>query len=177
MNNNLDEILENYKMFTEVESFLSGRFKIVQGSYFYDERGWFREIATLKNVKQVNMSFSEKGVFRGFHYQKNNPQRKLVKVISGKILDIAICLDNLEVAFCEVSAEENNSIYLDNSIAHGFIALEPTVISYQCDELYDPDDYGVLTLKEVMKKVTLNDILIDYKIDWNSLLINKRDLG
>jgi dTDP-4-dehydrorhamnose 3,5-epimerase len=107
-----------------------------------DDRGYFMEIMREKflNVHfvQVNHSFSRKNVIRGLHFQKPpKEQSKLIKVISGKILDVVVDLKNLKYIMIEL--DENKALFIPKGYAHGFLALEDTHLIYLVDEYYDPN--------------------------------------
>ncbi|MEO0223949.1 MAG: dTDP-4-dehydrorhamnose 3,5-epimerase [candidate division WOR-3 bacterium] len=107
-----------------------------------DERGYFIEIIREKflNVHfvQLNHSFSKKNVIRGLHFQKPpKEQSKLIKVISGKILDVVVDLTNLKYLMIEL--DENKALFIPKGYAHGFLALEDTHLIYLVDEYYDPN--------------------------------------
>jgi dTDP-4-dehydrorhamnose 3,5-epimerase len=107
-----------------------------------DDRGYFMEIMREKflNVHfvQVNHSFSRKNVIRGLHFQKPpKEQSKLIKVISGKILDVVVDLKNLKYIMIEL--DENKALFIPKGYAHGFLVLEDTHLIYLVDEYYDPN--------------------------------------
>ncbi|WP_128542998.1 dTDP-4-dehydrorhamnose 3,5-epimerase [Larkinella soli] len=139
---------------------------------FEDERGLFFEsyneaifesLGLPTGFVQDNQSFSVKGVLRGLHFQ-NRPyaQGKLVRVISGKVLDVAVDLREESPTFGKyetflLDAALHNMAYIPEGFAHGFVALEDSVFSYKCTNVYhkasesgiiwnDPDldiDWGV----------------------------------
>ena len=107
-----------------------------------DERGYFIEIIREKLLKihfvQLNHSFSKKNVIRGLHFQKPpKEQSKLIKVISGKILDVVVDLKNLRYLMIEL--DESKALFIPKGYAHGFLALEDTHLIYLVDEYYDPN--------------------------------------
>jgi dTDP-4-dehydrorhamnose 3,5-epimerase len=119
---------------------------------FSDERGHFFEsynqplFASLglpMAFVQDNQSFSVRGVLRGLHFQ-NEPfaQGKLVRVISGQVLDVAIDLRPDSPTFGQhetflLDAKLNNMAYIPGGFAHGFVALEDSVFSYKCTNVYN----------------------------------------
>ncbi len=148
---------------------------------FHDPRGWFTEsynsesfaVAGLNmNFVQDNLSFSSKGVMRGLHFQ-NAPfaQAKLIKVISGRVLDVALDIRPDSPTFgnhykVELSGEKQNLFYLPEGFAHGFLALEDSYLFYKCTKTYHKAaDSGIL----------YNDP--ELGIDWgyNSPLISEKD--
>jgi dTDP-4-dehydrorhamnose 3,5-epimerase len=112
---------------------------------------------------QDNQSFSVKGVLRGLHFQKAPyAQGKLVRVLVGKVLDIAVDLREDSPTFGKyesflLDAAQQNMAYIPEGFAHGFVALEDSVFSYKCTNTYhkasesgliwnDPDlniDWGI----------------------------------
>ena len=95
---------------------------------------------------QDNQSISKKGVLRGLHFQKNHPQAKLVRVVSGKIYDVAVDLRNNSPTFAKyfgliLDSEKNNMLYISEGFAHGFYVLSDTaIVSYKCSDFYHPED-------------------------------------
>ena len=126
---------------------------------FHDERGFFYESfnATISKelegitFVQSNESFSKKGVLRGLHAQKAPyAQGKLVSVIQGKILDVAVDLRKGSPTFGEhetfvLDGEENHLLYIPEGFAHGFITTEDTIFSYRCTNYYHKEsEYGII---------------------------------
>jgi dTDP-4-dehydrorhamnose 3,5-epimerase len=121
---------------------------------FKDSRGSFVEKfstkifqeSTGKNIEfiQVNESFSCLNVLRGLHYQLSKPQGKLVTVISGRVLDVAVDLRTFSStygqAFCvELNSTSKHSLWIPRGYAHGFLSLsEEVIFSYMVDNIYDP---------------------------------------
>lgn len=119
---------------------------------FPDERGFFIEIfkaSTWPEMKQVNSSFSHTNVVRGFHYQKGeHAQQKTVQVLSGKILDVVLDIRPGSPTFGEIYKIEltagNGALKIDSDLAHGFWALEPSIVVYHCDKEYAPQFEGCI---------------------------------
>lgn len=119
---------------------------------FEDERGAFFEsynkdafekAGLPTNFVQDNQSFSVKGVLRGLHFQ-NAPfaQGKLVRVIKGRVIDVAVDIRPDSPTFgkyeiFELDAVRNNMAYVPEGFAHGFAALEDSIFSYKCTNLYN----------------------------------------
>ncbi len=119
---------------------------------FQDDRGFFFEsyneevfekLGLPTNFVQDNQSFSIKGVVRGLHFQ-NAPfaQGKLVRVISGRVLDVAVDIRPDSPTFgkhevFELRSDTNNMAYIPEGFAHGFVALEDSVFSYKCTNVYN----------------------------------------
>jgi dTDP-4-dehydrorhamnose 3,5-epimerase len=149
---------------------------------FTDERGHFLETYQKELFKkngidedflQDNQSFSTKGVLRGLHLQISpNAQGKLVRVIVGKVLDIAVDLRPDSKTFGQyrkfiLDANIGNMVYIPTGFAHGFVALEDTIFSYKCTNLYS---------KQAERGLIWNDPTIN--IDWEieDPLISEKDL-
>lgn len=149
---------------------------------FGDDRGMFFEsyneeifskLGLPVNFVQDNQSFSKKGVVRGLHFQ-NAPfaQGKLVRVISGRVLDVAVDIRPDSPTFgkhevFELSGEQNNIAYIPEGFAHGFVALEDSIFSYKCTNLYNKaSESGILW----------NDP--DLNIDWGITdpIVSEKDL-
>ena len=122
---------------------------------FFDERGSFLESYNQKTLTQLgietlfvqdNQSVSKKNVLRGLHFQTPPyAQAKLVRVVSGKVWDVAVDLRRNSPTYgahfgVELSAENNLMFYIPEGFAHGFLALEEnTVFSYKCSQFYHKD--------------------------------------
>lgn len=148
---------------------------------FKDERGYFfesfRKEALLsqgidKDWVQENQSFSKAGTIRGLHFQ-NEPyaQAKLVKVISGKVLDVVVDLRKGSKTYGKVFGkvlddQSHNMLYVPEGFAHGFSVLEDAVFSYKCSNYYNKSSEG---------GVIWNDPVLN--IDWqvDSPIISAKD--
>ncbi|MHC2991474.1 dTDP-4-dehydrorhamnose 3,5-epimerase [Pontibacter sp. HJ8] len=125
---------------------------------FRDDRGWFMETYSDKMFEpfgikpafvQDNQSVSKKGVLRGLHFQKPPyAQGKLVRVTSGRALDVAVDLRKDSPSYgqhvsCVLDAEQNNLFYIPEGFAHGFMALEEnTTFLYKCTNFYHQASEG-----------------------------------
>lgn len=122
---------------------------------------------------QDNQSLSKKGVLRGLHFQ-NPPyaQGKLVRVIQGAVLDVAVDIRSESKTYgkwfsIELSAENNKQLWIPPGFAHGFVALEEeTLFSYKCTHYYAPQSEGTIRWDDP-----------DLNIDWSILpsLISEKD--
>lgn len=126
---------------------------------FADDRGWFTESYRRSALSaagitcefpQDNLSWSRKGVLRGLHFQKAPfAQAKLVRVLSGRVLDVVVDIRPSSTTFghhycCELSADEGNMLFVPEGFAHGFRALEDSLFSYKCSSEYQPSaDSGI----------------------------------
>lgn len=126
---------------------------------FRDERGIFfesfrQEILEKQGIKktfvQDNQSFSYKNVLRGIHFQKKpHEQGKLVRVVVGKALDVAVDLRSGSATFgmyqsVILDSEKNNMLYIPEGFGHGFLALEDCILQYKCTAYYhSSSDSGI----------------------------------
>ncbi len=148
---------------------------------FHDHRGWFTESYNTETFKshglkmnfvQDNLSFSKAGVLRGLHFQKPPyEQGKLVKVLVGEALDVAVDIRKDSPTFGKyfkvvLSSEKQNMLYLPPGFAHGFLAIKDTYLFYKCTQTYNGAyDSGIF----------YNDP--DLNIDWeyDAPLISEKD--
>jgi len=130
---------------------------IIEPTAFSDGRGYFMETYNKHDFQEAgigtefvqdNQSKSKKGVLRGLHFQKNYPQAKLVRVISGEVFDVAVDLRTGSETFgrwvgVTLSAENRKQFFIPKGFAHGFLVLSETAeFIYKCDEFYHPEDEG-----------------------------------
>lgn len=128
---------------------------VIEPTTFGDSRGYFMETYHADDFKkaglgmvfvQDNQSSSQKGVLRGLHYQKQYPQGKLVRVISGEVFDVAVDLRQNSPTYRNwfgvvLSAENKKQFYIPPEFAHGFLVLSDTAeFAYKCTEFYHPED-------------------------------------
>lgn len=152
---------------------------------FKDKRGYFLESfndskfkeSTGLNVNfvQDNESFSSKGVLRGLHFQKGEfAQAKLVRVIKGEVLDIAVDIRPKSPTFGEhfsivLSEKNKKQLFIPRGFAHGFLVLSDTAIfSYKCDNYYKKSSEGGI----IYNDPTLN---IDWQFPEEDLIISEKD--
>lgn len=124
-----------------------------------DSRGYFMETYNRKDFEefgldmvfvQDNQSMSTKGVLRGLHFQKEYPQGKLVRVISGEVFDVAVDLRPGSKTYGQwhgviLSAEKKNQFYISEGFAHGFLVLsDEAQFCYKVTDFYRPGDEGGL---------------------------------
>ncbi|MBP6115749.1 MAG: dTDP-4-dehydrorhamnose 3,5-epimerase [Neisseriaceae bacterium] len=97
---------------------------------------------------QDNLSYSQLGVLRGLHFQKSQPQAKLITVLQGSIYDVAVDLRPLSPTFGQwygVTLQPRQQLWLPEGMAHGFLTLSPeAIVSYKCNRYYAPADEGCL---------------------------------
>ena len=124
-----------------------------------DNRGYFMETYSQRDMEengihiqfvQDNQSMSVKGVLRGLHFQKNYPQTKLVRVIKGRVFDVAVDLRKGSKTFgkwygIELTMENKKQFLIPRGFAHGFLVLSDTAeFCYKCDDFYHANDEGGL---------------------------------
>ena len=132
---------------------------VITPTVFGDHRGYFMEtyqkeefLAAGINVNfvQDNESCSSKGVLRGLHFQKTNPQGKLVRVVQGSVFDVAVDLRRDSETYGKwygvtLSDENKKQFYVPEGFAHGFLVLsDRATFVYKCTRLYAPGDEGGL---------------------------------
>lgn len=144
---------------------------IIEPTVFEDDRGYFMETFSQRefevhigrvNFVQDNQSHSKKGVVRALHYQVGEAaQAKLVRVLQGRVLDVAVDLRRDSRTFgkhiaVELSDTNKRQIFIPRGFAHGFVALSETAeFFYKCDNFYD---------KNAEAGIIYSDP--DLKIDW-----------
>lgn len=127
--------------------------KLLEPQVFGDERGffmetfrdeWFKENVANRTFVQENHSKSIKGVLRGLHYQTENTQGKLVRVVSGAVFDVAVDLRESSPTFGQwvgeiLSAENKRQLWVPEGFAHGFYVLtDEAEFTYKCTDYYNP---------------------------------------
>lgn len=158
---------------------------IIHDTVFGDNRGYFFESFNKKtffdktgldiNFIQDNQSKSSKGVLRGLHFQHGEfAQAKLVRVLEGKVLDVAVDLRRESPTFkqyitVELSAESRTQFFVPRGFAHGFVVLSETAtFFYKCDNLYNKASEGGVIYNDP-------ELNIDWKLAADELLISEKD--
>jgi dTDP-4-dehydrorhamnose 3,5-epimerase len=166
-----------------LETPLTGLY-IIEPKVFEDPRGYFYESYNAGSLEkfgitnrfvQDNQSKSSYGVIRGLHYQlQPKAQAKLLRVLEGKIFDVAVDVRKGSPTFgkwygIELSAENKKQLLIPKGFAHGFSVLSETaIVFYKCDELYAPEtDAGI-----IYNDPQLN---IDWKIPGDKVLVSDKD--
>lgn len=169
-------------IFTETK--LKGCF-ILEPKIFKDERGYFMEsfneetfqkgINQQVHFVQDNQSFSTKGVLRGLHYQIGNyAQAKLVRVLQGEVLDVAVDIRPDSETFGQyetviLSAEKQNQFFVPRGFAHGFLVLSETAtFFYKCDNFYNAASEGGIIYNDI-------EIAINWQFEVEKLIISDKD--
>ena len=146
--------------------------------YFFESfnsKKFQKETGLSPNFVQDNQSKSSKGVLRGLHFQIDDyAQAKLVRVIKGRVLDIAVDIRNNSKTFgeyisIELNAESHKQLYIPRGFAHGFLVLESeTIFSYKCDNFYNKEsERGIIYNDE-----TLN---IDWQLPDLEIILSSKD--
>lgn len=157
---------------------------IIEPSVFGDERGYFFESFSQKRFEkeiaktvfvQDNESKSSYGVVRGLHYQlPPYTQAKLVRVVTGAVLDVAVDIRKNSPTFgqhiaVELTGENKRQLFVPHGFAHGFAVLSPEALfQYKCDNYYAPEQEGGIQFDDP----TLN---IDWRIPREKMLLSEKD--
>ncbi len=167
--------------------------KVITPTVFGDARGYFMETYNYEDFKaagidvnfvQDNQSASKKGVLRGLHFQKEYPQDKLVRVVSGEVFDVAVDLRVDSKTFGKwfgviLSADNKKQFFIPKNFAHGFIVLsEYAEFAYKCSDFYQPNDEGGLLWSDeeigiewpLPEGMGIEDLIISPKdVNWGGL--------
>ncbi|MCX4028847.1 dTDP-4-dehydrorhamnose 3,5-epimerase [Endozoicomonas sp. SM1973] len=157
--------------------------KIIEPTVYGDERGFFMETWQQKKFEELvtgkpttfvqdNHSKSKKGILRGLHYQTENTQGKLVRVISGEVYDVAVDIRKKSPTFGKwvgvyLSAENQRQLWIPEGFAHGFyVTSDYAEFVYKCTDYYNPGaEVSILWCDE--------DLCIDWPIDEHPVLSEK----
>ncbi|ELI8779755.1 dTDP-4-dehydrorhamnose 3,5-epimerase [Citrobacter freundii] len=157
--------------------------KLITPKVYHDSRGFFLESFNHRKYEDIlgshhfvqdNTSFSFKNVLRGMHFQKHNPQGKLIQVMSGSIYDVIIDLrKNSSTYLCwegfYLDGETHKQLWIPPGFAHGFLTLsEHVYFSYKCTEYYNPSDECCLIWNDPL-------INIEWPISEDNLIISEKD--
>lgn len=157
---------------------------IIEPTVFGDERGYFFESFSLRefaekvrpvNFVQDNESKSKYGVVRGLHFQKGaDAQSKLVRVVEGRVLDVAVDIRKGSPTFgqhvaVELSAENKRQFFVPRGFAHGFAVLSETAtFQYKCDNYYAPHNEGAVAWDDPA-------LGIDWQIPATEVILSQKD--
>ncbi|MFN1551715.1 dTDP-4-dehydrorhamnose 3,5-epimerase [Vibrio natriegens] len=161
--------------------------KIIEPAVFGDERGFFMETWNQKRFEELvtgkptqfvqdNHSKSKKGILRGLHYQTENTQGKLVRVVSGEVFDVAVDIRNGSPTFGQwvgvyLSAENKRQLWVPEGFAHGFyVTSNEAEFVYKCTNYYNPK-------AEVSIRWNDENLNIDWPLDGEPLTSDKDDNG
>jgi len=157
---------------------------VIEPDLFGDERGYFFESFSerrfceqVRSVRfvQDNESKSSYGVLRGLHFQKPpHAQSKLVRVIEGRVLDVAVDIRRGSPTFgqhvaVELTGENHRQLFIPRGFAHGFSVLsDEAVFQYKCDNYYAPQAEGSVAWNDP-------DLAIDWRIPADKVLLSEKD--
>ncbi|MBR3853333.1 MAG: dTDP-4-dehydrorhamnose 3,5-epimerase [Tidjanibacter sp.] len=158
---------------------------VIEPQVFGDERGYFFESFNAERFLaqtglrvefvQDNESSSKRGVLRGLHFQREPyAQAKLVRVVQGRVIDVAVDIRPGSPTFgkyvaTELSGENHRQMFIPKGFAHGYVVLEDnTVFQYKCDEYYHP---------EVEEGIAWNDpqIGIEWPLPEDEIILSDKD--
>lgn len=170
-------------MINVIETTLPG-IVIIEPKVFGDDRGYFVESYSQREFDekvrpvrfvQDNESKSRYGVVRGLHFQKGRyAQSKLVRVVEGRVLDVAVDIRRGSPTFgrhvaVELTSENKRQLFIPRGFAHGFSVLSETAIfQYKCDNLYAPESEGSVLWNDP-------DLAIDWKIPEGDVVLSPKD--
>ena len=158
---------------------------IIEPKVFGDDRGYFmesfnvREFAEKTGIDitfvQDNESKSRFGVLRGLHFQlPSYTQSKLVRVVKGKVLDVAVDIRKGSPTYgkyvtCEMTEENKRQFFVPKGFAHGFCVLsEEAVFQYKCDDFYHPEAEGAIAWDDP-------DIAIQWPVEIEKVILSDKD--
>lgn len=157
---------------------------IIESDVFGDSRGYFFENYSQKKFNELvrpiefvqdNESKSKYGVLRGLHFQKGKyAQSKLVRVVKGRVLDVAVDIRKGSPTFgkhvaVELSEENHRQVFIPRGFAHGFLALsEEAIFQYKCDNFYTPQAEGAIAWNDP-------DIGIDWQLPVINIILSEKD--
>ncbi|CCN81680.1 dTDP-4-deoxyrhamnose-3,5-epimerase [Vibrio nigripulchritudo SFn27] len=161
--------------------------KIIEPAVFGDERGFFMETWQQKKFEELvtgkptqfvqdNHSKSKKGILRGLHYQTENTQGKLVRVVSGEVYDVAVDIRDGSETFGQwvgvyLSAENKRQLWIPEGFAHGFyVTSEEAEFVYKCTDYYNPEAEISLAWNDA-------DLEVDWPIATNPPSLSGKDLA
>ncbi|MBQ2744595.1 MAG: dTDP-4-dehydrorhamnose 3,5-epimerase [Lachnospiraceae bacterium] len=173
---------------------------IIEPAVHGDNRGYFMETYSQRDMHEAgldmvfvqdNQSMSKKGVLRGLHYQKEHPQGKLVRVIRGRVFDVAVDIRVGSKTYgqwfgVELSEENKKQFYVSEGFAHGFLVLsDEAEFCYKVTDFYQPEDEAGLVWNDPDIGIKWPDVVGEYNgtgsvtgyrmADGTKLNINERD--
>ena len=151
---------------------------VIEPTVHGDSRGYFMETYNQRDMEdagldmvfvQDNQSMSSKGVLRGLHFQINYPQGKLVRVIKGRVFDVAVDMREGSSTFlqwhgAELSEENKKQFYISPGFAHGFLVLSDTAeFCYKCTDFYHLNDEGGLAWNDPKIGIKWPEVVGEYQ--------------
>lgn len=157
---------------------------VIEPTVFFDERGYFFESYQQKKYEEAginarfmqdNQAFSHYGVIRGLHYQKGEfSQAKLVRVIKGKVFDVAVDIRKNSPTFgkwygIELSEENKKQFFIPRGFAHGYSVLSDSAIfAYKCDNEYAPQSETGINVNDPT-------LCIDWQLPKDKQVVSEKD--
>ena len=150
---------------------------VIEPAVHGDSRGYFMETYNQRDMEEAginivfvqdNQSCSTKGVLRGLHFQKQYPQTKLVRVIKGRVFDVAVDLRADSNTYgrwygAELTEENRKQFLIPKGFAHGFLVLsEVAEFCYKCDDFYHPGDEGGLAWNDPKIGIEWPEVVGEY---------------
>ena len=175
--------------FTFTDTSIEG-VKIIEVKTYGDSRGYFMETYKQSDFVaggigcvfvQDNQSSSVRGVLRGLHFQTDHPQSKLVRVVSGKVFDVAVDLRKDSATYGKwegvvLSAENKRQFFIPRGFAHGFLVLSDSAeFCYKCDDVYHPGDEGGLMWNDPKIGIEWPALDGDDHFDESQLVLSDKD--
>lgn len=158
--------------------------KIIQPKIYGDERGFFLETFEKRRYQSIlgidldfvqdNHSRSRQHVLRGLHFQRNNPQGKLVRVVRGAVYDVAVDIRRDSPTYglwhgAILSEENKTQMWIPPGLAHGFLVLSDVAdFEYKCTDYYNPTDEGCLLWNDP-------DVGIKWPTTSEAILLSEKD--
>jgi len=157
---------------------------VIEPRVFNDPRGYFFESYSKIKLEEENIDYtfvqdnqskSSYGVIRGLHFQKPpHAQTKLLRVVDGKIIDVAVDIRKNSPTYgqhvaIELSSDNNKQLLIPAGFAHGFSVISETaIVQYKCTDYYHPETEGGLLYNAT-------DLAIDWQIPSNKALVSEKD--
>ncbi len=161
---------------------------VIEPTVYGDDRGYFMECFRESDYAeagiptrfvQENESMSARAVLRGLHFQRTEPQAKLVRVVSGALLDVAVDLREGSATYGKwhaelLSAKNRRQMFIPEGFAHGFLALEnDTRLNYKCSRYYAPQDEDGIAWND--PTLAIDWQLERWGIELSELIISEKD--
>ena len=168
-----------------------GGIVVVDAKSYGDTRGAFMETYKRPDFVaggidcefvQDSQSVSARGVLRGLHYQIEHPQAKLVRVLFGRVFDVAVDIRPHSATYGKwhgelLSAENRRQVYIPRGFAHGFLVLSDTAhFAYKCDDVYHPNDEGGIMWNDPALAIEWPALDGDDAFDAAKLVLSEKDL-
>ena len=163
---------------------------VIEPTVHGDSRGYFMETYNYNDMKEAgldmvfvqdNQSKSTKGVLRGLHYQIKHPQGKLVRVIKGRVFDVAVDIRKDSPTYSkwfgiELSEENKKQFYISPGFAHGFLVLsDEAEFCYKCTDFYHPEDEGGIAWNDPTIAIVWPEVGGERMADGTDIKLSERD--